>query len=105
MKARLSLLLLLVGCASGYRTEEDSKELRRELDDSTIESRVRMALASDPETTDEPLEVTVVDGVVHLRGAVSRDPAAARAITLAREVDGVAKVADRITRPGASASR
>ena len=96
------ILLPLAGCSAGYRSEEDSKDLRRDLDDRTIESRVRIALGRDPETADEPIEVYCDDGVVYLRGSVHRAAAADRAASMALSIEGVRKVVERITRRGAS---
>jgi osmotically-inducible protein OsmY len=94
--------LLAAGCSAGYRSEEDSRDLRRDLDDRTIESRVRIALGRDPETAEERIEIGCRDGVVTLRGTVSRDAAADRATSTAAGVEGVRRVVDRITRPSAS---
>ena len=100
---RATLLLLALSCCStGYRSPEDSKDLRRDLDDRTIEIRVRIALGKDPETADEPIEVYCADAVVYLRGSVARAPAADRARSIAGGVEGARKVVDRISRPSAS---
>lgn len=98
----LVFIALLVGCSAGYRSEEDSEDLRRDLDDRTIESRVRIALGRDPETADEQIEVYCDDGVVYLRGSVRRAAAAERAASISHGIEGVRKVVERITRPGAS---
>ncbi|MHC4953100.1 MAG: BON domain-containing protein [Planctomycetota bacterium] len=83
-----------VACSTGYRTPEDSEKLRGDLDDRTLESRVRIALASAPETRDEKIEVGCMDGTVYLRGLV-RDPATKkRAHAIAAQVEGVRKVVD-----------
>ena len=102
MVRALLLFALLAGCSAGYRSEEDSRYLRKDLDDRTIESRVRIALGRDPETADEPIEVYCEDGVVYLRGSVARAAAADRATSIAKGVEAVRKVVDRITRPSAS---
>jgi len=98
----VALLALLAGCSAGYRTREDSQDLRRDLDDRTIESRVRIALGRDPETADEAIEVSCRDGVATLSGSVSRAAAADRARSIAAGVEGVRRVVDAVTRPSAS---
>jgi osmotically-inducible protein OsmY len=99
MNARLAILLALgavTACSTGYRTEEDSEKLRSEIDDRTIESRVRVALAGDEVTRGRPIEVQCVDGTVYLRGALDEDSApAVRARVLALGVEGVRKVVVR----------
>ncbi len=82
---------LLAAC-TGYRDEHDSEELRRDIDDRTLESRVRLALASDPETGEERIQVSCRDGVVYLRGTLIREGAGNRAETVAKGVEGVRKV-------------
>jgi osmotically-inducible protein OsmY len=99
---RACALMLLAACSAGYRTAEDSQELRRDLDDRTIESRVRIALGRDPETADEAIEVYCQEGIVYLRGSVRRAAAADRATSIAASVEGVVRVIERITRPSAN---
>ena len=103
--ATLLALAALVSCSAGYRNEHDSKDLRRDLDDRTIESRVRVAIGTDAVTADEKFEVESVDGVVYLRGTVRTPAAARRAVQLAVMVDGVRRVIERTrTVPVANAS-
>jgi len=91
--AVLGAALIAVACSTGYRTEEDSKKLRAEIDDRTIESRIRVALAAEPTTRDEVIEVSCAEGTVYLRGAIPVDSTAAvRARSLALGVEGVNKV-------------
>jgi len=86
------LLLGVLAACTGYRDEHDSEELRRDIDDRTIESRVRLALAADPETGGEGIEVSCREGVVYLRGTLIREGAGDRAETVAKGVEGVRKV-------------
>ena len=92
------MLLVLAACSTGYRTSESSEDLRRDLDDRTIESHVRIALGEDPETSDENIEVYCKDGVVYLRGSIRREAAASRAESIALGVEGVRKVVDSLNR-------
>jgi hyperosmotically inducible protein len=87
--------MLAAGCSPGYRSDGDSNDLRRDLDDRTIESRVRVAIGSDEQTADENFKVESEDGVVYLRGTVRTPVAARRAVALAAGVDGVRRVMDR----------
>ena len=91
MRRGLLLKGLLVAC-TGYRNEHDSKDLRRDIDDRTIASRVRLALASDPETGGEPIEVSCRAGVIFLGGTLNRAGAGDRAEAVAKGVEGVRKV-------------
>jgi len=96
-------LLLAAGiaaaCSTGYRTEEDSAKMRAEIDDRTIESRVRVALSGDEVTRGQPIEVQCVEGAVYLRGSPAEDSAVAvRARALALGVEGVRKVVVRFGR-------
>jgi len=89
---RWLLLIALAGC-TGYRTTEDSENLRADLDDGTLASRVRVALASAPETRNAAIEVACDDGIVYLRGRVS--PAtAAHARSIVANVGGVRRVVE-----------
>ena len=92
--------MIAVACSTGYRTEEDSEKLRAEMDDRTIESRIRVALAAEPTTRDEAIEVSCADGTVYLRGTIpAGSTAAVRARSLALGVEGVKKVVVRFA-PG-----
>jgi osmotically-inducible protein OsmY len=89
-------LCAAIACSPGYRTEKESKELRAEIGDRTIESRVRIALAGDDATRGRPIEVQCVEGAVYLRGAIEQgSPAAVRARSLALGVEGVKRVVVR----------
>ncbi|MGQ0614025.1 MAG: BON domain-containing protein [Planctomycetaceae bacterium] len=95
---RLLLLLLAAGCATGYRKPEESEPMARGIADRNVASRVRLALAEDPETAPyEGIDVRCEAGVVTLEGAVDRAAVKRRAAELARAVSGVARVDDRIT--------
>ena len=93
------LPLLLVGCrGSGYRDPAESEALAAEIEDRNVASRVRVALATDPETAPyEAIRVVCREGVVTLEGEVSRAAVRRRAVGLAQGCPGVARVVDRIT--------
>ena len=85
------LLVLLAACAPrGYREPEDSAALERDISDRNIETRVRIALAKDPQTAPyDSIRVRCRNGIVTLDGAVDRAEARDRAAHVARGCDGV----------------
>jgi osmotically-inducible protein OsmY len=64
--------------------------------DDALSARVQSQLSSDPQVKATPLDVTVKNGVVLLQGTVSTAAAKQRALTLARGIDGVTQVVDRV---------
>ncbi len=92
------LLVLLTACAPrGYREPEDSATLERDISDRNIETRVRMALAKDPQTAPyDSIRVRCENGIVTLEGAVERAEARDRAAHVARGCDGVRGVLNRM---------
>ncbi len=97
---RYALLpVLLAACAPrGYREPGDSAALERDISDRNIETRVRMALAKDPQTAPyDSIRVQCAGGIVTLEGAVGRVEARTRAVHIARECEGVIEVVDRLS--------
>jgi len=93
----LAGLALLAACGARYRAPQDSEPMRRDIEDRNTESRVRMALARDPETAAYPgIRVRCRGGVVTLEGEVDRLPAKRRAAAVARGCEGVVGVNDLI---------
>ncbi len=88
------LLVLLTACAPrGYREPEDSAALERDISDRNIETRVRIALAKDPQTAPyDSIRVRCKNGIVTLEGAVDRAEVRDRAAHVARGCDGVRDV-------------
>jgi hyperosmotically inducible protein len=64
--------------------------------DDALSARVQSQLSSDPQVKATPLQVTVKNGVVLLQGTVGTASAKQRALTLARGIDGVTQVVDRV---------
>ncbi|MGZ5080406.1 MAG: BON domain-containing protein [Usitatibacter sp.] len=62
------------------------------VEDATITSKVKNAIASDSAMKDVELTVETADAVVTLSGTARASDQIARAIALAREVDGVKSV-------------
>lgn len=70
---------------SGVRTE-----------DSALETTLRTRVAGDPQLNSADLEISARDGVVLLQGTVADEATKQRAVTMAREIDGVVQVVDRL---------
>jgi len=95
----LLLLLTAAACsAPGYRDPGDSAEVTESIDDRNIASRVRVALARNPETAPyEQIVVACSKGVVTLDGEVDREQVRQRAVRIARGCEGVEKVTNSIS--------
>ncbi len=90
-------LVLLAACGARYRAPAESEPMRLDIEDRNTESRVRMALARDPETAAYPgIRVRCRSGIVTLEGEVDRLAAKRRAALLARACEGVKGVEDLI---------
>lgn len=66
-------------------------------EDMSLETAVRNGLADDAQLQAAGIEVSVRDGVVLLQGTVPTQAAKQRALTAARQMDGVVQVVDRLT--------
>jgi osmotically-inducible protein OsmY len=64
--------------------------------DETLTARIKSQLSSDTQIKGAPLDVSAKNGVVLLQGTVTTKAAKQRALTLARDTDGVTQVVDRI---------
>lgn len=90
-------LPVMVAC-SPTPTRETAGEF---IDDATITSRVKLALADDPQVKARQVSVETFRGVVQLSGFVDSAADAKRAGELARNVPGVRSVKNDIrTKPG-----
>lgn len=97
MRRTLAFLLGLAACGVGYRTPEDSEPMGRRIDDRNVETRVRVALARDPETAPwDSIRVRCEEGVVTLEGSVDRPEVRRRAAEVAAECPGVRAVENLI---------
>jgi hyperosmotically inducible periplasmic protein len=84
----LAMLALASACSS-TRTQQSAGEL---INDSTLTSKVKVALIDDPITKAGQINVKTFRGVVPLGGFVDSTAAKARAGQLANSVDRVAPV-------------
>ena len=66
------------------------------VDDNTVASNVRAALRSEAMLADKHIDVNCSQGTVHLTGAVKSPDERQRAEGLAREVQGVKDINNRI---------
>ena len=89
--AFLVLLGFLAGCQAmtGLTTGEN-------IDDSTLTASVKTALAKDKASSLTRVDVDTVKGVVTLTGVVPTPTDKARAVEIARGVNGVKKVVDNL---------
>jgi osmotically-inducible protein OsmY len=67
------------------------------VDDATITTKVKSAIMGDSQLKVTQINVTTNQGTVNLKGAVDSTSAEARAVNLARQVDGVKSVQDNLT--------
>jgi osmotically-inducible protein OsmY len=61
-------------------------------EDAAAESKIKSALTAEPNYYFKHVDVTVKDGVAHLRGSVGTADAMARAKQIARDAPGVTRV-------------
>ena len=64
--------------------------------DAALADRIKLQLASDNQVKNAPIEVTAKSGVVTLQGTVPTRAVKERALTVARGIDGVTQVVERI---------
>ncbi len=81
-------LVAVLGCA-GNATRQSTGEY---IDDTVITARVKTALIRDEEVKAGEVNVETFKGVVQLSGFVSSRAAVARAVEIARGIDGVTSV-------------
>jgi osmotically-inducible protein OsmY len=90
----MPLLLGVTGCATGSRYEQSTGE---RIDDHGISSRVKSALADDPEYKYGGVNVETFKGTVQLSGFVNSGDQKTRAGDLAKQVASVREVVNNIT--------
>lgn len=93
-KLALSTLALLsvVSCAAMEGRESGGQYV----DDATVSTRVRAAFVGDSQVQATQVHVETMQGIVELSGFVDSKALEQRAVTLARNVDGVKGVRDEI---------
>jgi len=74
----------------------DADASQTTMNDASVETRVQARYFADATVKGRRIDVDADNGVVTLTGAVDSDAAKARAVDLARQVDGVTRVEDRL---------
>lgn len=87
----LCFTLMAAGCA----THDTS--LGTKIDDTVITTKVKAALYDDPAVRGTAVSVQTVGGVVQLSGFVASQAEANRAVEIARRVDHVSNVLNKMT--------
>jgi osmotically-inducible protein OsmY len=72
------------------------------VDDATITAKVKEAFIADPQVQAAQIHVETMQGAVQLSGFVDSPKSEAKAVELARKVNGVQSVADNIIVRGSS---
>lgn len=85
--------ITLVGCA-GSKTQESTGEY---FDDTTITTKVKSKLLLSKETTGTAISVETFKGIVQLSGFVKSEQEKKRAGDIAKTVDGVKRVENKIS--------
>lgn len=88
----LVLTMALVACA-GDRT---SRSTGQAIDDNVIATKVKTALVADPDVKGMKIDVDVNRGVVQLQGVADSAANARKAVTIARNVEGVREVRNNL---------
>jgi len=91
MSIKRSCILVSMLLATGCATTGDY------LGDARTTSRVKSAIYSEPELKVMSIHVATEDGVVHLSGTVKSRAERAKAVQVARKVDGVKQVKNDLT--------
>lgn len=81
---------MIVGCSSMPQQQSTGEAI----DDGVVTAKIKSRLIEDPVTKAHQINVDTFKGTVQLSGFVESDQARARALQLAREVDGVKQVKD-----------
>jgi osmotically-inducible protein OsmY len=94
MLAAVVSTLLFAGCTTEQRSGRTAGQY---IDDKTINARVRSALNGSPEYKFSDVKVESMRGTVQLSGFVSSEAQKRRAEDIARGVNGVTAVDNRIS--------
>jgi osmotically-inducible protein OsmY len=92
--ALLVAALMTAGLVAGCSSTPTQQSTGEAIDDGVVTAKVKAALIEDPVTKAHQINVETFKGQVQLSGFVESDEARARALQLAREVEGVKKVKD-----------
>ncbi len=90
----------LVGCAGFPGTQVTERTAGQAVDDATIGTRLKAALAGDPELSALKINVDTTQGNVRLRGEVKSLALRRKAEDLARKIEGVKSVDNQLVVTG-----
>jgi osmotically-inducible protein OsmY len=95
--AAAAVLAALLGSAiAGCSSTPTQQSAGQAIDDGVVTAKVKAALVQDPVTKAHEINVDTFKGTVQLSGFVESDEARARAVELAKDVDGVKQVKDAL---------
>jgi hyperosmotically inducible protein len=92
LRALVAIFLALAALGCAHDTSFGQKT-----DDTVITSKVKAALLADPDVPGTAIQVETLRGQVQLSGFVKSTTQALRAMDLARRVDGVNRVLNKMT--------
>ena len=87
-----TVMLLVLTLLGPLMLTACGKTVGETIDDATITTRVKTALLNDPQVGGLRIDVDTFKGVVTLSGSVKTKEEEAKAIALARKIDGVSDV-------------
>jgi osmotically-inducible protein OsmY len=91
-QSRTTALLLVVALIAPLLLAACGKTVGETIDDATITTRVKTSLLNDPVVGGSRIDVDTFKGVVTLSGRVTTKEEEAKAIALARKINGVTDV-------------
>jgi osmotically-inducible protein OsmY len=103
MKILLSAAMtaaILAGCTALPGGEPPKRSVGEVVDDATIATKLKAALAADPELSALKINVDTMQGNVRLKGEVKNLALRRKAEDLARKVDGVKAVDNQLVITG-----
>lgn len=99
MKTLLAAMMtsvILAGCAGPLGGLETQRSVGQAVDDVTIGTKLKAALAADPELSALKINVDTTQGAVRLKGEVKSVALRRKAEDLARNINGVKSVDNQL---------
>jgi hyperosmotically inducible periplasmic protein len=88
--------LVLVGCAGPLGGMDTQRSAGQAIDDVTIGTKLKAALAADPELSALKINVDTTQGAVRLKGEVKTLALRRKAEDMARKIEGVKSVDNQL---------
>lgn len=104
LAAALIATAVMTTAATPAQSADDRQSAGDHIDDATLTSRVKAALARDEDLNARSIKVETKDGIVQLSGFVVSEEAQTQALVTARAVEGVAEVRNDLEVRGAERS-